>query len=247
MCLANNVGAANTPADVGRPDPDKPATSPGISKKTPPPSASVAPVSHAHAMLSPEQLEATARKAVSAFIKEKYNANGGKDHDRLVEILGSSARCAAEENWLRQWEVNRNNFQKLLDADRLERQAQETMQGIAEAREDILVEKASKLFAIEQGLKMRLNGQPHTPLTEEERGEIANVIRETRSAASENEKAWNLAKSANSGTHSEPHGNRGMCEAGLTKAENTVGLVNRIASQAEVYSKELDLRPSAGD
>jgi hypothetical protein len=110
-------------------------------------------------ILSPEQLEAAARKSVSEFIKEKYKPRGDKD-ERLISTLKASAKCFAEQNWLLQKQLSPNNAQRLSDAERLWRQAHETRQGLAETREDIVGEKIAELIRVDLVLEHRLKNHP---------------------------------------------------------------------------------------
>ena len=139
-----------TPPSAGAPPSDKPTTSPGISGQTAP----LAPVaSSPQKILSPEQLEAKARKAVDAFLEEKFNSDLSDVHLALVRKLKNSAICATEENLARQRQLIPPDLEKISEALRLERMAQETMQGRAEAGHYIVEKKFPALFVIEQNLK----------------------------------------------------------------------------------------------
>src|SRR5262245_36001710 len=193
QCQANNVAAPTAPLDVGPPASDKAATSPGISGQTAPP----APVAPSSQPITLSQLEANARQAVDAFIAEKYQPASGRDHDQLVRILKNSAVCAAEANLdlaaLRQ--LTPPNPEKLSAASRLVRQAQETLQGQAETREDIGVKRISKIFAMEQALKKRCDKRPVQLLTPGEKREIIKFMQEVYTDALAYENDWKLAYS----------------------------------------------------
>ena len=228
QCQANNTGVA---PGAGVQASDKLATSPGISGQTAPP-APVVPSSQK--ILSPEQLEAAARKSVSEFIKEKYKPRGDKD-ERLISTLKASAKCFAEQNWLLQKQLSPNNAQRLSDAERLWRQAHETRQGLAETREDIVGEKIAELIRVDLVLEHRLKNHPSKPLTAQEKQALLDLTKETDDAVWENIKAWVSTKGL-----SESFYDLGKCEKGLTNASANRELANRIAEHAQMLIQQLD-------
>jgi len=232
QCQAGNFA---TPTSVGAPPSDRPTASPGISVQTASPVAALPQ----KPSLSPEQLEAKAIKAINDFIEEKYRVDAGDDHDLLVRILKNSALCATEQYLNRQRQLIPPNPEKILDALRWFRMAQETMQGRAEASEHIVVKKFSELFAVEQGLMRRCNSQPLKPLTQDEIKKVTELNDEAFGYAEWNRKNWQVAVEANSGTRSEPYGDVEASKAGLERAEKTLGLVVRIEQHAVGYMDQL--------
>ena len=233
------VNWATTPATVGSPQSGQQATSPGISGQTepPPPVTLVSP----RKAMSPAELQAAARTAVSQFIEAKYGPNRNMDKKK-VEMLKSRAECVAEENWLLQYELDPNNLEKQSDAQRLLRQALETKQGRAEISQDILTKKFAGLFVMEQGLKRGLDDPRGKPLTEQEKRNVRRIIWEAEVAADENNKAWIVARDNNSRSHFEPYGDAMLCKAGVESAQNTKDRTRTLVNNAEFYVTQLDRR-----
>jgi len=236
MTCQANVGVAHASPNTGRSVSDKKTTA-GISSPTPPPPP-VSPAPRQNAMLSPEQAEEMAQNAVSALI-EATEKPGGRD-EQSIRILKNLAVCAAEINLHQQWRQMAPNLQKVSDAERLWRQAHETMQGRAETNEIILEKNRNALFAMAEGLKRRLNVQPFKALTESEKKEIDRVKKRALNAAIWNQCIWDLAREANTKPKAEPYGDLQTCNAGLNKAVQANEMIIRIAKQTDSYVHQMD-------
>lgn len=199
------VNTATTPANVGPPQPGKQATSVGISGKTLPPPP-VAPVSPRK---SPG--EVTAREAVSKFIEAKYGPHAVNDPN-LIEELKSSAILSAYEFLMLVNQRAPNNLQTLSEAKRLLRQALETVEGRAEISDRFLAREYLKLTDTIMELERRVNDPRGKPLTEQEKQNVREIIREAGVAADENYVAWIKARDNNSGSNLEPYGDAQFCE-----------------------------------